>query len=316
MRSRRKHQMRKQIFHTLLSGLLCALGLAQTVQIPREVPLMQQSTGNSVGWIAALGGDFEDALKDVTEPRRIDGRANSCALAGSRLLGVVSRSRDNGHPREVPVWQLPDTQDFFFVSGMTIDADGAPNAYNPDDTGLDALANAGVPGHWDGIIADRSGHPLTQQERDPFPGYYISCTSLSDETKHFTDPTGYVNASKIPYVVLPKDVAERGGAKLGDFAVVMNLRNGKSSFAIYADIGTLGEGSVALADALGIWSDARHGGASDNILYMLFPGSGNRKPRTVDEIQSEGEKLVYRWGGTKELSSCLGSYTAVDSGEF
>jgi hypothetical protein len=116
--------------------------------------------------------------------------------------------------------------------------------------------------------------------------------------------------------VLPKDVAERGGAKLGDFAVVMNLRNGKSSFAIYADIGTLGEGSVALADALGIWSDARHGGASDNILYMLFPGSGNRKPRTVDEIQSEGEKLVYRWGGTKELSSCLGSYTAVDSGEF
>ena len=103
---------------------------------------------------------------------------------------------------------------------------------------------------------------------------------------------------------------------MGDFAVAMNLRNGKSSFAIYADIGTLGEGSVALADALGIWSDARHGGASDDIQYRLFPGSGNRKPRTVDEIQSEGEKLVYRWGGTKELRSCLGSYTAVESREF
>jgi glycosyl hydrolase group 75 (putative chitosanase) len=309
--------MRKQIIHTILSGLLCASGFAQAVQIPGEVPLMHlQSTGNSVGWIAALAGDFEDAWKNVTEPRGIDERANGCALAGSRLLDIVSRGRDNRHPREVPVWQLPDSREFFFVSGMTIDADGAPNAYNPDDTGLDALANAGAPGHWDGIITDRSGNALIQQKRDPFPGYYISCTSLSDETKHFTDPTGYVNASKIPYVVLPKDVAERGGAKLGDFAVVMNLRNGKSSFAIYADIGTLGEGSVALADALGIWSDARHGGASDSILYRLFPGSGNRKPRTVDEIQSEGEKLVYRWGGTRELSSCLGSYTAVDSGEF
>ena len=83
----------------------------------------------------------------------------------------------------------------------------------------------------------------------------------------------------------------------------MNLRNGKSSFAIYADIGTLGEGSVALADALGIWSDARHGGASDGILYLLFPGSGNLRPRTIGEIQSEGEKLLSYWGGTKKLSS-------------
>jgi hypothetical protein len=215
------------------------------------------------------------------------------------------------------VWQLPDSQDFFFVSGMTIDADGAPNAYNPEDTGLDELANAGTPAHWDGIITDPSGNPLIQQASDPFPGYYVSCTSLSDETKQTNDPTGYVNAVNIPYVVLPQDVAERGGAKLGDFAVVMNLRNGKSSFAIYADIGTLGEGSVALADALGIWSDARHGGASDDILYLLFPGSGNRKPRVIGEIQSEGQKLVHRWGRTKELSSCLDSYDpAVNQGKF
>jgi hypothetical protein len=75
--------------------------------------------------------------------------------------------------------------------------------------------------------------------------------------------------------VLPNDLAERAGARLGDFAVVMNLRNGKSSYAIYADIGTMGEGSIALADNLGIWSDARRGGQSDGILYLVFPGSGN-----------------------------------------
>jgi hypothetical protein len=217
----------------------------------------------------------------------------------------------------VPVWQLPDRQAFLFISGMTIDADGAPNAYHPDDEGLDELANAGEPGHWNGIITDPDGDPLIQQERDPFPGYYISCTTLSDKTKTFTDTTRYVDASKIPYVVLPRDIADRGGARLGDFAVVVNLRNGKSSFAIYADIGTLGEGSVALANALGIESDARDGGESDGILYLLFPGSGNRRPRTISEIQSEGEKLLrdQRDEMTK-LSSCVESYNLEGNWEF
>ena len=231
-------------------------------------------------------------------------RANSCAIARSTLLNFVVWSRDRQRFHEVPMWQSPGSQAFFFVSGMTIDADGAPNAYDPDDTGLDDMANAGVPTHWDGIITDRDGNPLIQGESDPFPGYYISCTSLSDQSKEFTDPARYVDASKIPYVVLPNDLADRGGARLGDFAVVMNLRNGKSSYAIYADIGTMGEGSIALADNLGIWSDARRGGESDGILYLVFPGSGNLQPRTIDEIQSEAEKLLHDWGGIEKLASC------------
>jgi hypothetical protein len=204
----------------------------------------------------------------------------------------------------VPIWQLPDSEAFFFVSGMTVDADGAPNAYHPDDTGLDALANAGVPGQWNGIVTDQDGSPLIQTDRDPFPGYYISCTSLSDHSRRFSDPNGYVNASNIPYVALPPEVADAGSAQLGDFAVVMNLRNGKSSFAIYADIGTLGEGSIALAENLGIRSDAREGGQSNAVLYLVFPGSGNLGPRTLDEIRREGEKLLYDWGGLRKLSSC------------
>jgi hypothetical protein len=201
---------------------------------------------------------------------------------------------------------------------MTIDADGAPNAYNPDDTGLDELANAGTPGHWNGIVTDRNGNPLIQQESDPLPGYYISCTSLSDKTKKFTDPTGYVDASKIPYVALPQDLADRGGVQLGDLAVVMNLRNSKSSFAIFADVGTLGEGSVALADALRIRSDARRGGEHEGILYLFFPHSGNLQPRTIGEIQSEGEKLlVHHAGRLKELSSCAQRDDSADGrGEF
>ena len=257
----------------------------------------------------------------IAESRSLETRlANTCASARSTLLDISAWHRDGQHVRGVPVWQLHDRRAFFFISGMTIDADGSPNAYHPlvagndpgndagNDAGLDELANAGEPGHWNGIITDRDGDPLIQQETDPFPGYYISCTSLSDKTKTFRDPTRYVDASKIPYVVLPEDIADRGGARLGDFAVVVNLRNGKSSFAIYADIGTLGEGSVELANALGIQSDARHGGESDGILYLLFPGSGNRRPRTIAEIQSEGEKLLMdQRNEMSKLSSCVES---------
>jgi glycosyl hydrolase group 75 (putative chitosanase) len=280
-------RMRKAVIYSLLlSGFLCASGL------------LFNAVGLSIGEL------------------RTQQFVRSCAGAKSTLPEIVAWDRDGQH-FHVPVWQLPDSQVFFFISGMAIDADGAPNAYHPRDTGLDELTNAGGPGRWNGIITDREGNPLTQQESDPYPGFFVSCTSLEDETKKFSDPTRYVDASKIPYVVLPEDVAERWGARLGDFAVVMNLRNGKTSFAIYADIGALGEGSMALADALGIWSNARRGGASDGILYVLFPGSGNLRPRTIDEIQREGEKLLSSWGRTKALSSCVtNDDVATGTGEF
>jgi hypothetical protein len=240
---------------------------------------------------------------------------NSCTNARQMPLNLSLRNRDGQHVEESRIWQLPNNA-FFFTAGMMIDADGAPNAYHPDDTGIDDLANAGWPGHWNGIITDKLGNPLVQQEADPFPGYYISCTSLADKTKEFNDPSRYVDATKIPYVALPEEIAENGGVQLGDFAFVANLHNGKSSFAIYADIGTLGEGSVALAERLGISPNARHGGESDGVLYMFFPGSGNRQPRTIDEIQGEGERLLPDSGGIEKLSSCWNDGPVISSREL
>ena len=206
--------------------------------------------------------------------------------------------------RQEPIFQLPQSQAFFFVARMAIDADGAPNAYNADDTGLDELVNAGHPGHWDGILADESGNPLVQGADDPFPGFYISCTALSDRTKAPHDPSRFVDASKIPYIVLPGELSAQTGARLGDFAVVTNLRSGRSSYAIFADIGTFGEGSVALAANLGIWPDARNGGTRGGVVYLVFPGSGNRQPRPIEEINSETEKQLQGWGGIELLNSC------------
>ena len=250
--------------------------------------------------VAVEGMTRQQSNAEEAAPEQIVAR--SCP---SRTLLMNWEVARNGEPvRQMPIWQLPQSQAFFFVAGMSIDADGAPNAYNADNTGLDDLENAGHPGHWDGILADESGNPFVQGINDPFPGFYISCTALSDRTKEHLDPTRFVDASKIPYVVLPGDISRDTGARLGDFAVVTNLRTGRSSYAIFADIGTFGEGSVALAEKLGIWPDARNGGTRGGVLYLVFPGSGNRQPRPIEEINDETEKQLQVWGGMEQLNSC------------
>lgn len=211
---------------------------------------------------------------------------------------------------QLPIWRLGEEDSaFFFSAGMAIDADGAPNAYNSENTGLDDLSNAGQPGHWDGVLQDRDGNPLVQGPDDPFPGYYISCTSLADWSQDRFAPTRFVDASKIPYIALPGELARATGTRLGDFATVFNMRNGRFSYTIFADIGALGEGSIALADNLGIWSDPRAGGAWAGIVYVVFPGSGDHRPKAVEDINNITSKLFLDWGGTDRVRSCADTVT-------
>jgi hypothetical protein len=229
------------------------------------------------------------------------------ACSNSLLLNF--EMRHDGEPeRDIPIGRLPGTTGFFYESGMTIDADGAPNAYHPDNTGLDDLANAGNPGIWEGLAKNANGEPFLQGPNDPFPGYYVSSTALADRSKPVNDPTRYVDASKIPFVVLPGGMARQLGARPGDFAAVFNPRNSKSSFAIFGDVGPfdrIGEGSMALADSLGIRSDARNGGARRGILYLVFPGSGNGKPRSIEEISVEGQRLLWEWEASISREGCV-----------
>src|SRR5882724_11919445 len=54
-----------------------------------------------------------------------------------------------------------------FQAGLTIDADGAPNAYAPHDKGLDFNANArsSKDGTWVSVVTDRHGRPVLQKSR-------------------------------------------------------------------------------------------------------------------------------------------------------
>ena len=230
-----------------------------------------------------------------------------------RPLAEIPRKTGGGH---TAVWfQDAPVKALGFEAGLAIDADGGRNAYRDDDKGLDTIKSACPPsrkGCW-GIVMG-PGDQLVRQA-PPRQAYYVSPTSLEDPTKPRTDPARYVDAESIAYVVLPiktlRDAARRAGITLGlalgDYAVVINRKNGRRAPAIFADAGPsdrIGEGSIALADALGIPSSPRHGGAADHVQIVVFPGSGDGKPHPTPVITAASDALLTRWGGPAMLDAC------------
>jgi len=191
-----------------------------------------------------------------------------------------------------------------FVAAMRVDADGALRAYHPDDApGLDRLQHAGASGNWWGIVTEDGtpgGEPVVQGEGDPAPGFHVSQTSLADPDKELADPQRYVDAVTVPYLALQEQFVTELGCKLGDFALVTrDAGDGstRSSAAIFADVAApelpVGEGSIALAERLGVPPDPRSGGTNwASVHYVLFCGSGNGRPRSVAEIDAEGAHLA------------------------
>lgn len=92
-----------------------------------------------------------------------------------------------------------------------------------------------------------------------------------------------LNADVDRYIVVPPAIIHGvKGVVLGCQAHALNLRNGLSSDCVVGDIGPhkkLGEGSGALAKALGINPSPTIGGEDAHVVhYSLIPG----KPATVN----------------------------------
>jgi hypothetical protein len=199
----------------------------------------------------------------------------------------------------IKVRKLGDGRAAFYTGGMMIDADGAYRAYHPGNKGLDFLGNGGKPGNWWALVTDNgkpSGEPVVQGPNDPAPGFYISTTSLEDPNFKRTDPRRYVDSESIPYIVLPG--GKLGGAKLGDYALVINLETKARVKAIVADSGPkakLGEASIATAEALlgKSKSSPKSGGTEKKIIrYIVFPGSGDGLPKSADVIAARVDGLL------------------------
>ena len=230
-------------------------------------------------------------------------------------IGKVCHEYRDGHCQDLtPVWQLNGNDAYFFVSKLAIDADGAPRAYHPRDKNspdnhtraLDWLINLspsdrhGIQGE-DGIGSE--------------PGFVVSGTSLHNDDYPKNDTRHWVDAETIPYIVLTDyfpGAPPKPRVRIGDCAMVIDLKSGKMSSAIYADGGNaVGEGSLRLALNLGLDPTASShppkvtGYERVDFLHITFPGAHVPPPWDVNEIERVATEHFIRWGGTAQLKACF-----------
>jgi len=184
---------------------------------------------------------------------------------------------------------------------MTIDVDGAPNAYGPDDSqALDFELNAHtgdppkktnpVVGY---ITKNDDGHtPVIQGSNDPYPGFFISTSAFQHPTRDRIDPRKYCNAAKINYVVRGRAAYDKG-VRVGDFVVVHSKRHNKTAFGVVGDTGNSkgSEGSLALAQNLGYpFKNGKNDSIDDpDIVIRYFANTNSQFFDTQEDLDAAAE---------------------------
>lgn len=188
-------------------------------------------------------------------------------------------------------------------------ADGCPQAYHPSNTGLDHLRAAGRPRsgagndhcrwEWWGITTRPNGCPYVQTASHPFPGYYVSTTALVDGRYAESDPARFVDADKVPYLVMP--LGRYAPAQKGDYGYVVHRPTGTGVPVIFAELGPgdeTGELSMETARRLGLNPNPRNGGSERrDFLYLTFSGTKDSGRWNVQTIERKATMLFERWGG-------------------
>lgn len=189
---------------------------------------------------------------------------------------------------------------------MQIDCDGSPRAYSNNGKALDFLANAGSTGNWWGVATDTNGEPFIQGAEDPCPGFYVSTTALQRHDKSVSDPARYVDSEQVNYISCASDLIKKFGIHLGDIVAVYYRETSTLCAAIVGDIGPklkYGEGSIALASALGMNSSPKHGGCSEGVITIIFVGSHMTPTWPVDDADmlSSMQELLSAAGGIDQF---------------
>lgn len=206
-------------------------------------------------------GDASPAVLTAGFPSGL-GRSRDTVPDGVRGGGLLLATfqRRASDPTPVPVYESGRGGPLVFESGMTICTDG--RIADPDRRG-----------------------EIQRQDPDHQRG-----TALRYAGGRAVDPT------RVPYVVLP---AGFGAAEVGDLALVEY--GGRRVYAVVGDRGpamAIGEGSVALAQALGIDSHGGKGGVRDGVRYTVFPRSGTTSPageaELLDFIATRGRAVAAR----------------------
>lgn len=266
------------------------------------------------------------------------------------LSSLVLAQTCTGAPANGTPWSH-DNAVLFKSKPFNVDADGAPNSYLVDGKGLSYTCSGVVavengkrvtprsdPEHWEakcnaawakarasgdysgvdifGFEKDSRNVPIVQGEGDPLPGKgYISTTSVPIPGQRDGTQRRYVDATRIPYIVLSPAFVRQHRIRPGTLAIVYRPSTGRHAFAVYADGGALGEGSVKLHQDLGSNPIVMRNGVArarvridDTVLTAVFPGVVSRLDVDADawnaRIAREGAAALEAFGGLPQLKAC------------
>lgn len=273
------------------------------------------------------------------------------AAAFAGMIPALSIAQTCGSsPAIGQVWTHKEAV-LFATPVLNVDADGAPNSYLLDGNGLSYTCDGIVaiengkritpksnPKDWQqkcnaawaqaratkdysgvaifGFQTDGKNVPLIQGEGDPLPGKaYISATSVVIPGAPEGTQRQYVDATKIPYIVLPPSFVSKYKIKPGTLAVVFRKKTGRHAFAVFADGGGLGEASVKLHQDLGSKPIQRTSSVEraksrieDMTLIAVFPNKVAAPVADADawnaKIKQEGSVALNAFGGLEMLQAC------------
>jgi hypothetical protein len=206
-----------------------------------------------------------------------------------------------------------------FEGKVAVDADGAPNAYgpasgsdDPDGCGLDSLTAACYPPGADDPLGQENWRDiLVPDPKNPGvpylkpDGFYISMTTLCDESKPDIAPGKFIDASAVSYIVMPQFFVDHLGMKLGDLCVLVHDKIKKPVVAIVGDYcpftEELGEMSIKTALNLGAGEASPREGTTfprGMISCRLFKNSAPKAiwPLTDENLQAMLPELAKKHG--------------------
>lgn len=226
--------------------------------------------------------------------------ASAVALAAS-LTGAWAFAADNG---ELSGRADGPTADQLREAVAGCDTQLSNGEYAEDADGSGDIPVCKSPGgavHWKAdfdIDCDGQRTDECNENTDPW---------FQPETA-FTQSDGQpLNSAELPHIVvpLPSDKWDYTGAGIGGGTVAAVAFEDKVVYAVVGDLGPkpiIGEGSYALAEALGIDPDPSTGGVSGKVVdFILFPGvkaDPIEDPALSESLGSQAaDKLVGGCGG-------------------
>jgi hypothetical protein len=116
--------------------------------------------------------------------------------------------------------------------------------------------------------------PIVQIEEAPTTlkkGYYVSTTGLRDTSKDRWDPNSYIDASTVPYSVLPA----LSHVAMGDYGLVIRNKTGDCTPYVCADSSGAKHGSHKLGECSGAVYLAVGEENEGDFSFIVFPQSGS-----------------------------------------